>query len=295
MGAVVWTWLWGPVGLVMATPLTVCLVVMGRHVPRLSFLTVLLSDEEALTPAEDCYHRLLRPGDEDENEFVQAFLEENSVATLYDTVFIPVISVAEIDARQDSLDQDQLVRAEQSLRDIVEDLALRSPEEFKAGTGADDATNVLPSDVETPCRVYCLGARAERDQLASAMLAHLLQLRGIDGHIAPAAWDPGEFMKMAEANPVDVICISVVAPSTVIHARYLCRKIRAHFPRLRILVGLWGAGDGAADARQQVRDSGADEMVVSLADAVDHIAREWSSTAEPPAADASPLATAAVG
>ena len=279
VGAVVWTWLWGPVGLVMATPLTVCLVVMGRHVPRLSFLTVLLSDEEALTPAEDCYHRLLRPGDEDENEFVHAFLEENSVASLYDSVFIPVISVAEIDARQDSLDQDQLVRVEQSLRDIIEDLALRSPEDFKAGAGADDVADPSWPDVVKPCRVYCLGARAERDQLASAMLAHLLQLRGFDGHVAPAAWDPGEFMKMAEANPVDVICISVVAPSTVIHARYLCRKIRAQFPRLGILVGLWGASDGAAEARQQVRDSGADEMVVSLADAVDYIAKQWASKA----------------
>jgi predicted PurR-regulated permease PerM len=276
VGAVAWTWLWGPVGLVMATPLTVCLVVMGRHVPRLSILTVLLSDEEALTPAEDCYHRLLRPGDEDENEFVEAYLEEHSVASLYDSVFIPVISVAEIDARQESLDQDQLLRVEQSLRDIIDDLALRPLKNSVAEPGANNNETTTAS-VAARCRVYCLGARAERDQLASAMLAHLLQQTGCDGQIAPTAWDPGEFTNMTKDTPVDVVCISVVAPSTVIHARFLCRKIRAQFPAMKILVGVWGAVDGVPAARQQLRDSGADEMVVSLADAVAHITQNWSA------------------
>jgi predicted PurR-regulated permease PerM len=91
VAAVFWTWLWGPVGLILSTPLTVCLVVMGRHVPRLSFLSILLSDEEALTPAEDCYHRLLTVSEQDELEFVEAYLKVNSLTALYDSVFIPVI------------------------------------------------------------------------------------------------------------------------------------------------------------------------------------------------------------
>ena len=91
VAAVFWTWLWGAVGLILSTPLTVCLVVMGRHVSRLSFLSVLLSDEEALTPAEDCYHRLLTAGEQDELEFVEAYLKANSLTALYDSVFIPVI------------------------------------------------------------------------------------------------------------------------------------------------------------------------------------------------------------
>jgi hypothetical protein len=82
---------------------------------------------------------------------------------------------------------------------------------------------------------------------------------------------------MARENPVDVVCISVVAPSTVIHARFLCRKIRAQFPAMKILVGVWGAVDGMPAARQQLRDSGADEMVVSLADAVAHITKNWTA------------------
>ncbi len=95
VAAVFWTWLWGPLGLVLATPLTVCLVVMGRHVPRLSFLSIVLSDEDALTPAEDCYYRLLTPGDGDELELVESYLKGNSLTALYDSVFIPVLIAAE--------------------------------------------------------------------------------------------------------------------------------------------------------------------------------------------------------
>ena len=134
VAAVFWTWLWGPVGLILSTPLTVCLVVMGRHVARLSFLSVLLSDEEALTPAEDCYHRLLTVGEQDELEFVEAYLKANSLTALYDAVFIPVIIATETDYRLELLDDEQRLLVEQSLRDIIEDL----------GTSPQVAWNIHP-------------------------------------------------------------------------------------------------------------------------------------------------------
>ena len=126
VAAVFWTWLWGPVGLILSTPLTVCLVVIGRNVPRLSFLSVVLSDEEALTPAEDFYHRLLTINEQDELEFVEAYLKANSVSALYDSVFIPVIISTETDHRLELLDDEQRLLVEQSLRDIIEDLGTRS-------------------------------------------------------------------------------------------------------------------------------------------------------------------------
>ena len=100
---------------------------MGRHVPRPSFLSVLLSDAEPLTPAEDCYHRLLTPGEQDEFEVVEGYLKTNSLTALYDSVFIPVIATAESDARHDALDGDHLLMVEQSMRDIIEDLGTRTP------------------------------------------------------------------------------------------------------------------------------------------------------------------------
>jgi predicted PurR-regulated permease PerM len=171
VAAVFWTWLWGPVGLVLATPLTVCLVVLGRHVPWLSFLSVVLSDDEALTPAEDCYYRLLTPGEHDEVEFTEAYLKANSLTALYDTVFIPVITTAEMESRQGSLGAEQLLIVEQSLRDIIQDLGTRP----SLVSRLDNDRSTIDAATRPPCRVACLPARADRDELAGMMLRHLLQ------------------------------------------------------------------------------------------------------------------------
>jgi predicted PurR-regulated permease PerM len=277
VAAVFWTWLWGPVGLVLATPLTVCLVVMGRHVPRLSFLSVVLSDENALTPAEDCYHRLLTPGEHDEIEFVDAYLKANSLTALYDAVFIPVITAAEMDARQDSLDADQLLIVEQSLRDIIQDLGTRPPVVSRIDNDQAMA-DVAPMP---PCRVACLPARADRDELGGLMLAHLLQQQGSEAWSASGKLVAGELLGLIEKTDVDVVCISVVEPSTVIHARYLCLKVRAQLPKIKIVVGLWGDTEGTTESAKRLRDSGADEVVFSLADALLQIAKLAPLTLEP--------------
>ena len=267
VAAVFWTWLWGPVGLVLSTPLTVCLVVMGRHVPRLSFLSVLLSDEEALTPAEDCYHRLLTVGEQDELEFVEAYLQANSLAALYDSVFVPVIIATETDHRLELLDDEQRVLVEQTLRDIIEDLGTVPQGESKI-----DALKALVDETQSsgpaPFQVYCLPARADRDALAGAMLTQLLQQQGVAAQNATGKLAAGELLDLVEKSDVDAACISVVSPSTVIQARYLCVKLRARFPQLKIVIGLWGMTQGVTDAARRLRDSGANEVVTTLNDAV---------------------------
>jgi predicted PurR-regulated permease PerM len=277
VAAVFWTWLWGPLGLVLATPLTVCLVVMGRHVARLSFLSVLLSDEEALTPAEDCYHRLLTPGERDELELVESYLKANSLVALYDSVFIPVLTTAETDARAELLDQEQLTNVEQSMRDIIEDLGTRPAVPSKAAVekadSAADEKAPPPPALAPDCRVFCLPARAERDELAGTMLVQLARQQGFGAQNAPAKLVAGELLTLVGKADVDVICISVVAPSTVIHARYLCLKLRTLLPKQKIVIGLWGATEDITEATSRLRDSGADEVVTTLADALVQIAK----------------------
>lgn len=277
VAAVFWTWLWGPLGLVLATPLTVCLVVMGRHVPRLSFLSVVLSDEDALTPAEDCYHRLLTPGERDELELVESYLKANSLTALYDSVFIPVLTAAETDARAELLDQEQLINVEQSMRDIIEDLGTRPAVPSKAAVEKSDAAAdekaPAPPAVAPDCRVFCLPARADRDELAGTMLVQLARQQGFGAQNAPAKLVTGELLTLVEKADVDVVCISVVAPSTVIHARYLCLKLRALLPKLKIVIGLWGATEDVTEATKRLRDSGADEVVTTLADALVQMAK----------------------
>lgn len=289
VAAVFWTWLWGGVGLVLATPLTVCLVVMGRHVPRLAFLSVLLSDEEALTPAEDCYHRLLSPGERDGLELIESYLKANSLTALYDSVFIPVIISAERDVRAELLEQPQLMEVEQSLRDIIEDLGTRPAVPSKAAvekadSAADDEAPE-PPEVAVDCRVYCLPARADRDEMAGAMLMQLLRQQGFGVQNAPSKLTTGELIELVDKADVDVICISVVPPSTVIHARYLCLKLRTQMPQQKIVIGLWGLSEvqteagtktGPAvvtEAAGRLRESGADAIVTTLAEALVQIGK----------------------
>jgi predicted PurR-regulated permease PerM/methylmalonyl-CoA mutase cobalamin-binding subunit len=273
VAAVFWTWLWGPIGLMLATPLTVCLVVMGRHVPQLSFLSIMLSDEEALTPAEQCYHRLLTVGLNEASELVDAYVKANSLTALYDAVLIPVITAAETDHQRGSLDNEQRDFVEQDIRDIIEDLGTGRPAPESRLFEDKRETEHSPPPPQAPaCRVCCLPARAARDEIAGTMLVHLLQQQGFQAQNAPAKLVAGELVKMVDEADVDAACISVVAPSTVIHARYLCAKLRAQLPNLKIVVGLWGATENIIQAAQRLRDSGASEVVTTLADALVQLA-----------------------
>jgi predicted PurR-regulated permease PerM len=266
MAAVFWTWLWGPVGLVLATPLTVCLVVIGSHVPRLSFLSVLLGDEDVLTPAEDLYQRLLTPGEHDEMELVDAYVNSKSVVDLYDEVLIPLLVGAERDAREESLSREALAGVHQGIRDIVLDLGTRLVA-APAMTGGDGFATTTLAD---QCKVLCLPARAERDELAGAMLAHVLQYRGCQAWsvAAPVRADRNEIVELVDKSDLDAVVISIVAPSAVLHARFLYLSLRNRFPDLRVVVGLWGMGEEMAPAVKRLRDAGA-TVVFSLGDAAD--------------------------
>jgi predicted PurR-regulated permease PerM/methylmalonyl-CoA mutase cobalamin-binding subunit len=286
VAAVFWTWLWGPIGLVLATPLTVCLVVMGRHVPRLQFLSIVLSDDEALTPSEECYHRLLAGGLNETSEFLDSYVKANSLTALYDNVLIPVVTSAELDTQNEALDDERRVVIEQSVRDIVEDLGSRPAPASKVTADVAVAEHTPPPAPMPAWRIHCLPARADRDELAGAMLAHLLREQGFHAENAPAKLVAGELVKAVEQTDADAVCISVVAPSTVIHARYLTTKLRTQFPALKIVVGLWGATEAISEAAKRLRESGANEIVTTLADAVVQLAKlapttEWETKSAP--------------
>ncbi len=272
VAAVFWTWLWGPLGLVLTTPLTVCLVVIGRYVPRLSFLCVVLSDEEPLTRAEECYQRLLAMDLNEASALADTFATANSLVALYDSVFIPVVTAAETDRRRDAVDEEQRASVEQGIRDLVQDIGAQRPSRLMVQTGVDAVEGAGNPRKFSPVRVYCLPARAERDEVAGSMLEQLLQTEGYEVSNVSSKLVAGEMIELVGKADISVACISVVAPSTVIHARYLCTKLRARFPTLRIMIGLWGAPDNVADATRRLRDSGADGVVVSLAEAVAQIA-----------------------
>jgi predicted PurR-regulated permease PerM/methylmalonyl-CoA mutase cobalamin-binding subunit len=288
IAAVFWTWLWGPIGLVLAIPLTVCLAVMGRHVPKLEFLSVLLSEEQALAPHEECYHRLLAFGLDEANDLAETYVKTNSLTSLYDSVLIPTVTLAEMDAQRDQLDAEHRSAIHQHIHDLVEDLG--SAPTSKSEVEADKAiAEQIPFPLAGPtCRVLCLPARAHRDELAGEMLAQLLRKQGFDAENASAALTSGELVEMAAKSDPEAVCISVVAPSTLIHARYLSAKLRAGLPHVKIVVGLWAATENMAGAAERLRSSGADEVVLSLAEAVVQLAKFSVSIADAMVAGAIP-------
>lgn len=266
IAAVFWTYLWGPVGLVMATPITVCIAVMGRHIPQLAFLNVLLSDEDALTPAEDCYYRLLRAGGQDELELAESYLKSHSLTDFYDTMLIPALTFASRDHDSRLLDKDQNDQVEFALGELLEELDEGLPAIAKV-------PEPLPENFAStigPCHVLCVPARANRDRLAGEMLAQLLRQYRFEVTRAPVNLTTSEKLQLAEGNDVDVVCISVVEPSTVSQARYLCLKFRAAFPGLKIAVGLWGKTPIDPETDQILRAAGADFIMKGIADA--HVA-----------------------
>jgi predicted PurR-regulated permease PerM len=288
IAAVFWTWLWGPIGLVLATPLTVCVAVMGRHVPKLQFLSVLLSEEQALAPHEECYHRLLAFGLDEAHDLAEAYVKTNSLTSLYDSVVIPTVTLAEVDAQRDELDTEHRSAIHRHIHDLIEDLGSAPPAKSQLEADKTVAEHT-PFPLSPPtCRVLCVPARAYRDELAGAMLVQLLRQQDFDAENASAALSSDELLEMAAKSDPEAICISVVAPSTLIHARHLSAKLRAQLPHAKIVVGIWGATENMAGAGERLRSSGADEVVVSLAEALVQLAKFSVSIADEMAPGAIP-------
>jgi hypothetical protein len=201
-------------------------------------------------------------------DFVDHFLKTKPLVALFDSVLIPVITSAGTDHRQGLLEGDQLEHVQQGVIDIMDAVSPDTP---------------IPD--ETGIRVACVPARAHRDRLAGEMLMRLLLQKGHAVRSAVAKMPLVDLIGWIREAETDVVCISVIAPTTLIHARYLCSKLRAAFPELRIIVGLWGNAGLTEEAVGPLRDSGADEIVTTLAEALERVAdhpQQAQSIAEMP-------------
>jgi predicted PurR-regulated permease PerM/methylmalonyl-CoA mutase cobalamin-binding subunit len=269
ISAVFWTWLWGPVGLVLSTPMTVCLAVMGRHVPRLEFLGILLSEDQPLAPHEEFYHRLLSFSMDSAEEFTTKYVETESLTALYDNVLLPAIAAGEIDAHRGSLSAEQRTSALQRIHEIVDDFS--GSETLRNDTQEqkiDDLSGVAPANGS---RVLCLPASAYRDELAGEMLAQLLRNRGFEAENLPARLKHEELIeRTVEAQP-ECICVSVLPPTSIAQARHLASAIRERLGSVTILVGVWSARFDAEKLRERLRPSHVTDVAVSLADAVQRV------------------------
>lgn len=274
VSATFWTWLWGPIGLILATPLTMCLVVLGRHVDRLKFLEVMFGDEPPLTPAQVIYQRMLAGDPVEAGEQARAFLKEKPLAAYYDEILLEGLRLAQADAERGLLDDERLRRIRDAVAEIVDDLDTHEDKETsdEAESPSQDAPLAQLEKAESEAeerpvppqgldakRVLCIPGPSLLDEAAAGMVAHLVERQGIG-----ARAEEVEALSMArifswDTKDVTLICLCYVEHATPAQIRYAIRRVRRRLPDIPIIVALFGnaerfeefEGAGRTEAVQQ--------------------------------------------
>jgi predicted PurR-regulated permease PerM len=274
--AIFWALIWGPVGLLLSTPLTVCLVVIGRHVPTLNFFNVLLGDQPVLPPEAHYYQRLLASDQSEAKHVLDEYVKDHSLADLYDCVVVPALALAEQDRHHDDLDDITEQFICQCTKELLEDLADKTKEtEAAAKEGAAEAQEnaLAPAHAKTSAplqpltRVVCLPARDEADEIVGIMLAQLLEISGYSAQ-AIAIGTTAEMLAQVKESVPDIVCISALPPFALLHARELYRKIRAVVPNARLIIGLWKFSGDPIKATARLNIAADDKLALTLAQAV---------------------------
>jgi predicted PurR-regulated permease PerM len=257
VATVFWAALWGPAGLILSTPLTVCLVVLGRNFPQLAFLHILLADEPALPPAAQLYQRLLAMDPLDARIVVDAFLKDGTLIQLYDTVLAPALVMAEQDRHRGAIDSER----EEFLFLNVNEMVTEFSEYAEDSQAA----------IHFHGRILCIPARDQADEIAAAMLAQLLDQRGCAAISFPGGAELDQMLHGMVPEEGDVICISAIQPYAFAPARTLCRRIRAHFPDVPLIVGIWGFAGEPAKAMARFDRTPPDQLYTSFEQVIEHV------------------------
>jgi hypothetical protein len=299
--AAFWTALWGPVGLVLATPLTICLVVLGRHVERLEFLDVMFGDRPPLSPPEIFYQRVLAGDPAEAVDKAEEFLKEHTLSTYYDEVALPGLKLAQNDVARGALDRLQTERIKAAVIEVVEDLAdqddgrperatTHDPEAAAAVERPDDAIPALPVvkkedlapewQADTP--VLCAAGRGPLDEAAALMLAQLLEKHGLGARVEGAEAIASSNILRLETSGLAMVCLSYFDANSAAHMRYTIRRIRRRLPQVRIVLGCWRTDADPTILRDTTKS---DAVATSLREAVKLCLGEAHKSQELPRSD----------
>ena len=249
-----WTWIWGPIGLALATPLTVCLVVLAKYVPDLEVVAILMSDEPVMAPDRSYYQRLIARDENEAEGLVRDYLKTHPPADIFDEVFVPALNHAQQDHRRDRITDADIRFLERATRELVEELDVPRP----------------PSDpaLRPATTVLGLPAQEEGDEIALLMLKQRLDPGRFTMEVASPDLLASEGIELVEARaPAAVVIGALAGAGHALHLRYLCKRLRARFPDLPIVVGWWDTDGGDEAARDAMVAAGADRVTVTLGDA----------------------------
>jgi predicted PurR-regulated permease PerM len=281
--ATFWTALWGPIGLILATPLTVCLVVLGRHVERLEFLDVMFGDRPALSPPEIFYQRMLAEDPAEAVEKAEEFLKERPLLTYYDEVALPGLKLAQNDLTRGALDRAQTEKIKATILEVVGSLAEQNdgkplgdtthdPEAAAAVEAADKAVpelvvvkrESLGPEWRTDAPVLCVAGRSPLDEAAAAMVAQLLGKHGLGARVEGADAVATMNILRLETSGVALVCLSYLDASSLAHMRYTIRRMRRRLPAAQLLLACWKADIDPAALRDSTQ---ADAVATTLLEA----------------------------
>jgi hypothetical protein len=258
VAAVFWTTLWGPVGLLLATPLTVCLVVLGRHVPQLHFLEVMLGDRPVLPEEAKVYQRLLSNDPIEAASTVERAMEEGAeISALFDGILLPALSLAEQDRQRGTLAAD-------GRQSVAEGMATLTTELSDFGRPIEPAV-----DNGAPPIILCVAARNNLDEAAAGLLGELLRRAGVEAEVLPCERVSPRNITKLERDMVSAVVLSYLDPSALPHARRLVRRLRLHFgAQVPILLGLWSAHPAADVPDRAIAETAADRVATNLTGAL---------------------------
>ena len=261
VAAVFWASLWGPVGLILSTPLTLCLVLIGRYVPAMGFLEILLGDAPVL-PAHELYYQRLLAMDQDEAENIaENYLRDKGLESLYESVLIPALKLAEEKRHSDALGDRAAEFIWQSTRELVDDLSEQRLSQTDSG--------LTPHPVSgSNQHIVCLPANDDADELVGMMLVQLLREAGYTRVRALSHSTPERLLDELGTAPYPIAFISAVPPFAVGQTRMLCKRILGRDPHIRVMVGLWGFAGGIARAQQRIGPFCTDAVCTTLSEAL---------------------------
>jgi predicted PurR-regulated permease PerM len=258
VAALFWTWIWGPIGLVLSMPLTVCLVVLARYVPGLHFLNVLLGDQTSLTPQERIYQRLLAGDVEEAKDVSDAALKDKTLGEFYDDTLVPALRLAEQDRHADLLSEGQEEMIYATAHDLVEELELDHAVAAARSAESPPAHRDAP-----PFRALCIPLRDEADEISAIMLKQLLATDGIQIELTPIGGLTGELVEKVEAGSFDLVIISILPPLPPRSSRLLSRRLRSRYPKLPIIVGCF-SGSSSTEMEERLAAAEDAEVLASL-------------------------------
>lgn len=265
LSAIFWTLLWGTPGLILATPLTVCLVVMGRYVPRLAFIEVLLGSEPVLSPEERLYQRLLAGDIEEAIELAETEVAASSAPDFHDRVALPSLLLAE-GARKSGSSIGDRQKVADGMRMLVEDLRDILERQQAADENRSPVLGPAPSD---HAAILCIGGRGALDTVAALLLTHVLETRGVAARLLPATALTLDAIGTLDLTGCRAVCLSYLSPRPRTYARFVIRRLKARAPGLQIVLGAWNpeaADDSVADL---AAETGADAVANKLGHAAD--------------------------